>query len=525
MGKKGLKLNQLIRRNLLRVFVIAFALAVAGAWFVQDAVIRMKTRELMESNRDQLRKALVATSDRKMLDAAQVVARMLPSVADADEGLLKAIAAKVGTDEICICDTNAVIVKSTVPEYIGLDFKAHDQTRPFCCLLRGQKEFAQGFGPIAYDSRRYRKFVGVSLAQGGLLQLGFNEERYLPIPDLGVSRSLPTAMMAIMLLAVFLAVFEIVYIFFRDHIIAPIRHANEALSRIAAGQLDERVLAGGSTEMDALADDINVTVDRLKGYIEEAEHRADAELAMAKSIQTNVLPSHFPPYPNLKDRIDIFARMITAKEVGGDFYDFFFAGRDKLALVIADVSGKGVPAALFMMRAKTTVQGLLKGGMAVGEAMRMANDRLADANDANMFVTAWVGVVDLATGMLEYVNAGHNPPVLKRADGTVSFLAEKSGPPLAAMGGIGYRTKTVRLGIRDGIILYTDGVTEAVNPEMELYGDDRLRETVKGLVGVRDAQAMLAGVVDSVRSFANGAEQSDDITLLAFKLVGIPQTA
>ena len=283
------------------------------------------------------------------------------------------------------------------------------------------------------------------------------------------------------------------------------------------------MLAGGSTEMDALAEDINVTVDRLKGYIDEAEHRADAELAMAKSIRFNVLPSNFPPYPNLVDKIDIFARMITAKEVGGDFYDFFFAGRNKLALVIADVSGKGVPAALFMMRAKATVQGLLKGGIEVGEAICSANDRLAEANDANMFVTAWVGVVDLETGKVEYVNAGHNPPLLKRSDGTVSYLTEKSGPPLAAMGGVTYRTKTMQLEPRDGLVLYTDGVTEAVNHEMELYGEDRLRETVKGLVGVRDAQAMLSGIVDSVRSFANGAEQADDITLLGFKLVGLAQ--
>ena len=513
-----MKLNTLMRRSLTRVFVIAFVIAVAGAWGVQDAIIRLKTQELLESNRDQLRKALVATSDRKMLDAAHKAARLLPSVEEVDVKILKAIAEKVGADELHICDTNAVIVKTTVQDYFGYAMGSARQSRPFCRLLSELKEFAQDFGPIGYDAHRYRKYVGVALERGGLLQLGFDEDRYLPIPDLSVGRTLPTVMMAAMLLLVFVAVFLIVYVFFRDRIIAPIRRANESLARIASGQLDERVGEGGSTEMDTLAEDINVTVDRLKGYIEEAEHRADAELAMAKSIQTNVLPSVFPPYPKLVDRIDIYARMNTAKEVGGDFYDFFIVGNGKLAIVIADVSGKGVPAALFMMRAKATIQGLLKGEMDVAEGAVAANNRLAESNDANMFVTAWIGVVDIVTGAVEYVNAGHNPPIVKRADGTVEYLTGKSGPPFAAMGGVPYRKQALKLAPGDGIILYTDGVTEAVNPGLELYGDAHLLETVKGLLGVRDAKAMLGGIVDSVRCFANGAEQADDITLLALKL-------
>ena len=459
-----LKLNTLMRRSLTRVFVVAFVVAVAGAWCVQDAIIRLKTEELLESNRDQLRKALAATSDRKMLDAAHKAARLLPPTADVDAKILKVIGEKVGADELHLCDTNAIIVKTTVPVFSGYVMGSERQSRPFCRLLSELKEYAQDFGPIGYDARHYRKYVGVALERGGFLQLGFDEDRYLPIPDLRVGRILPTVMMAVMLLLVFAAVFLIVYVFFRDRIVSPIRRANESLARIASGQLDERVDAGGSTEMDALAEDINLTVDRLKGYIEEAAHRADAELAMAKSIQTNALPSLFPPYPKLVDRLDIYARMNTAKEVGGDFYDFFFAGSGRLAIVMADVSGKGVPAALFMMRAKATIQGLLKGGMAVADAVVAANDRLAESNDANMFVTAWIGVVDIATGNVEYVNAGHNPPLVKRADGTIEYLSGKSGPPLAAISGASYRPKTLKLADGDGIILYTDGVTEAVNP-------------------------------------------------------------
>ena len=167
----------------------------------------------------------------------------------------------------------------------------------------------------------------------------------------------------------------------------------------------------------------------------QEDGRREKDMAMAKSIQANVLPSHFPPYPNLADTIDIFARMITAKEVGGDFYDFYFVGPEKLALVVADVSGKGIPAALFMMRAKTTLQSYLRSGLGIVEAVDEANRRLATDNDANMFVTAWIGVVDLLTGEAEYVNAGHNPPLVKRADGSVEYLTPRSGPPLAVMDG------------------------------------------------------------------------------------------
>jgi len=326
-------------------------------------------------------------------------------------------------------------------------------------------------------------------------------------------------MTAGLLLVLFVVIFLLVYRFFRLRIVAPIRSANASLSMIASGNLDEKVLAGGSTEMDALADDINTTVNRLKSYIEEAEHRADAELAMAKSIQTNVLPSVFPPYPNLVDRLDIYALMRTAKEVGGDFYDFYFVGSGKIALVVADVSGKGVPAALFMMRAKATVQGLLKGGMPLSEAVTAANDRLAEANDANMFVTAWIGVVDITTGEVEYVNAGHNPPIVRRADGSVAYLTEKCGPPLAAVAGSIYGKRTLTLQSGDGLVLYTDGVTEAVNRQSDFYGEERLLTTVRGTSNTVEMKSLLSGIVSDVFDFATGAEQADDITLLAFRRI------
>ena len=241
---------------------------------------------------------------------------------------------------------------------------------------------------------------------------------------------------------------------------------------------------------------------------------------MARAIQANALPSVFSPYPNLRDVIDIHALMRPAREVGGDFYDFFFTGPEKLALVIADVSGKGVPAALFMMRAKATLQGLLRSGLDLAEAVGRANQRLAEQNDANMFVTAWIGVVDLTSGALECVSAGHDSPVLVRADGSVGFLEGIAGPSLGMIAGATYRTQTRTLAAGDGLVLYTDGVTEARNAAHGFYGGERLVATLQGLSGARDARRVIDGIVSDVDAFAGGTEQADDITLLAFRLVG-----
>ena len=519
-----MRLNQLMRRTLLRVFLVTLPLAVLAVWAGQTASTAALKRTVMESSREQLRRALVKISDRKMLDRAWKAAGMMPSDGSLTDEQMERMLRRAEADAIHICDTNGVIVRTSVPEYLGLDFRKHRQTLPFCALLGERKELAQEFGPIAYDMHRYRKFVGVALRGGGLLQLEFNEDRYLIEPDLERVRIVPVIVITGTVVFLFLVIAVCVYLFFRKRIIAPIRRANESLARIASGDLNEKVLAGGSTEMEALADDINVTVDRLRGYIAEAEQRAAAEMAMAKAIQYNVLPSTFPPYPDLGDKIDIFAQMITAKEVGGDFYDFYFAGKNRLALVVADVSGKGIPAALFMMRAKATLQSYLKSGFGVVEAVKKTNHRLATRNDANMFVTAWIGIVDLTNGKVEYVNAGHNPPIVRHVNGSFTYLRDKHGPPLAAMDGVSYRNGLVDLSLGEGIFLYTDGVTEATNPALELYGEDRLVSAFRSATEVRSSKRLCEDLLADVDRFASGAEQADDITMLAFKLNGIQRT-
>lgn len=248
------------------------------------------------------------------------------------------------------------------------------------------------------------------------------------------------------------------------------------------------------------------------------ESRRQRELMLAASIQSAALPAVFPPFPSIAGRVDLFALMRAAKEVGGDFYDFYFVDDHSLAVVIADVSGKGVPGAMFMMRAKTTINDLLAHGGDLGTAVAEVNARLAAGNDANMFVTAWIGVLDLETGTMEYVNCGHNPPVVRRADGTLEWARQVSGIALAALEGAPYSKQSLVLRPGDMLFLYTDGVTEAQSKE-ELFGEARLEAALAS--GVADAKGACHVVQMAVEAFAAGEPQADDMTMLALGFNGV----
>lgn len=250
-------------------------------------------------------------------------------------------------------------------------------------------------------------------------------------------------------------------------------------------------------------------VDQLRVYIAAEKERQQKDLVLAHTIQTSVLATVFPDEPAYA----IDARMITARDVGGDFYDFCRLPDGRILFLIADVSGKGVPAALFMMRAKTVIgNAVSRRPDSLAEAISEANASLAKANEANMFVTAWIAVIDLATGSVECVNAGHNPPLVRHPDGSVEWLRVRSGLVLAAMDGAPYRTSHVTLGHGDLLFLYTDGVTEAMNADGELFGEPRLATALAG-AGAHEVDA----VCEAVRAFVGEAEQSDDITILTLR--------
>ena len=241
--------------------------------------------------------------------------------------------------------------------------------------------------------------------------------------------------------------------------------------------------------------------------------RISTELNLASDIQSNMLPNIFPAFPERND-FDIYATMDPAKEVGGDFYDFFFVDDRHLALVIADVSGKGVPAAMFMVITKTLIKDHTQLGLSPSEVFTRVNNILCEGNDAGLFVTAWMGVLDLDTGILSYANAGHNHPVVM-LNGETSFLKSKPGFVLAGMENIKYSQFELQLHRGDKIFLYTDGATEATNLDNELYGEERLITCLRKQLG-KNVEDTLHGVRDDIDKFVGKAEQFDDLTLLAF---------
>ena len=310
----------------------------------------------------------------------------------------------------------------------------------------------------------------------------------------------------------FTVVFMLIYVLVQKIIVNNLDRINASLTKITKGNLDETVNVRESSEFASLSDDINLTVTALKGYIEQAEKRMEAELEFAKQIQSSALPNNFK-FP--RDEFELFASMDPAKEVGGDFYDFFFVDRNKIALVIADVSGKGIPAALFMMRSKTAIKSLAESGRTPGEIFEKANDTLCEGNDADMFVTAWIGIVDLETGRVQCANAGHEYPAIKRADGKWELFKDKHCLALAAMEGMPFKEYEFRIEPGDKLFVYTDGVPEAINSDEEQFGTDRMIEALNDAQNT-GMQHILSFVRTRIRNFVDGADQFDDITMLGF---------
>ncbi|MDO4806308.1 MAG: SpoIIE family protein phosphatase [Coriobacteriales bacterium] len=307
----------------------------------------------------------------------------------------------------------------------------------------------------------------------------------------------------------------------RRLIVRRIEEANLALARITDGHLDERVPAQSTREFMSLANGINSTVEALGNMIDEVERRNEQDLATAKIIQESSLPAEFPAFPHIKT-FDIYASMKTAKEVGGDFYDFFpLEDTTKIGFVMADVSGKGIPAALFMMAARSQLRNYLEAGMPVDEAVAAANHQLCMGNDAGMFVTAWVGELDYETGEVVFANGGHNPP-LHMHDGTWSWVNERSGLPLGLFDGLPYTQYTLRLEPGDILYTYTDGVNEAMSTVEEQFGNERMEKVLKTCTQMspRSIDNTMRHALDE---FTRDAEQSDDITMLTIKF-GVPPT-
>ncbi len=295
-------------------------------------------------------------------------------------------------------------------------------------------------------------------------------------------------------------------------VVSDLTKINTSLDKITNGELNETVSVRNSIEFAALSDGINTTVDALKGYIEDAKKRIEKELEFARVIQASALPRNFT-FP--RDDFEIYALMDPAKEVGGDFYDFFFIDHDKLVMVIADVAGKGIPASLFMMRSETAVRSYAQSGLGPAEILFKANNTLCEGNDAEMFVTVWVGIIDLETGLMQCANAGHEYPAIMRAGGSYELFKDKHSLPLAAMENTRTKAYEIQLNPGDRLFVYTDGVPEAINEQVEEYGPERMLQKLNDFRDLPMSE-MLPALRQDISDFAGKAEQFDDITMLGF---------
>ena len=258
-------------------------------------------------------------------------------------------------------------------------------------------------------------------------------------------------------------------------------------------------------------------VDQVKRVTAEKE-RIGAELTMANAIQRSQLPRLFPPFPN-RHEFNLFATMKPAKEVGGDFYDFFMVDHDHVALVMADVSGKGVPAALFMMVTRMLIKSRIQSGESPSEALTNVNRQLCESNELGFFVTAWLAVLEISTGKGVAVNAGHEHPALRRSDGQYELVLYRHSLALAALDGVQFKQHEFQLYPGDSFFVYTDGVTEATSSEKELFGTDRMLEALNKAPDA-EPEEILANVMGEINRFMDGEDQFDDITMLCLKYNG-----
>ncbi len=307
-------------------------------------------------------------------------------------------------------------------------------------------------------------------------------------------------------------------------IVKPIKKLTESVRNVEGDNLDFEWSENTGDETEVLALSFKSLTERIKNYIDEVQsitaekERIGAELNVATQIQANMLPCIFPAFPD-RTEFDIYASMTPAKEVGGDFYDFFFVDEDHLALVMADVSGKGVPAALFMVIAKTLIKNRALMGGSPAEVLSYANDQLCEGNDAQLFVTVWMAIIELSTGKGLAANAGHEHPAIKRAGGEWELVTYRHSPAVATMEGMVFKEHEFELNPGDRLYVYTDGVAEATDAHDELYGTERMLNALN-----REAEAspevLLKNVKADIDEFVGDADQFDDITMLGLYYFG-----
>ena len=322
------------------------------------------------------------------------------------------------------------------------------------------------------------------------------------------------------LLMVTLFISLLLYMVLKRNINTPIEKLSDIANRISQGDLEAEIKIEKPKEFAKLADTFHKMTTDIKSITKERE-RIESELTLAKAIQASSLPNVFPPYPD-NNEFDIFADMEPAKEVGGDFYDFYFIDETHFMFLIADVSGKGIPAALFMMTVKTLINYIAQSGYSPKQMIEKINKKIYKNNKQGFFVTMLAGIVDVKTGDIAYVNCGHNPPLVKHGKDPFKFVDLKPNIVLGAFESADFNINTAKLSPGDTVILYTDGITEAVDSAGELYGEERLLTAINNQ-NYLNTKDMLQYIKQDTYKFTKEMPQSDDMTMLIFKYNGEPK--
>ena len=526
----------------------AFLLSMAFTWFLHSRLSERDAYKLIDSTFESVEDEITDCVDERLVRQCMAVRERLDEGYPTDLRSLQDLAREMGVTEISIADAKGDIVHASVPDYLASPGKpafnfrtAGGKAEDMMCLVDGfATQYCQPYRSNTANGA-WRKFVGVWMpTTGGFVEIGCDGASLRALSraslvDLfsnwrvgGTGGIVVTTTTGLVLSDYEEPNREGAQWEEPDDSFYWKRKEIEGFPTYvmiprdsAAVQRD--VLVGATAVLNGAA---LVFVALLVGFVissfvrNQIKLQTAKELKMATDIQLAALPNVFPPFPD-ETSFDIWASMDTAKEVGGDFYDFYFTGSDRVLFLVADVSGKGVPAAMFMMRAKALIKSVAQTGKPIGQAFEEANDALCEGNSSNTFVTAWAGELNIRTGHVSYVNAGHNPPIV-RLGGKVEYLRSRPSLVLGAMAGARYRVNELQLEPGDEIYLYTDGIVEQHNAAGELFGDDRLLATVAGCDKRRDG--LLSTVIADVRRHAAGAEQADDCTQLVMRYRGESET-
>ena len=317
----------------------------------------------------------------------------------------------------------------------------------------------------------------------------------------------------------------VVIVLIAESITRPLRTLAGATKDIATGNLDIQLpLIKSRDEVGKLAESFNYMRTSLKEYIKEltettaAKERIESELNIAHDIQMGILHKVFPPFPD-RSEFDLYATLEPAREVGGDLYDFFFMDNDHLCFTVGDVSGKGVPASLFMAITMTLIKTKATRGLTPEKVLSRVNEDLSLDNPSLMFVTVFLGILNVRTGEMVYCNGGHNPPYIVHNNGDIKPLETTNGMALGVVEDFSYKSKKIVLQKGDTIFLYTDGVTEAMNEKEELFSEERLKKEINVLKD-KPIQEVVAGIMQKTKAFSQGVPQSDDITMMILRYYG-----